>query len=111
MKKLVIVAFVALASQAASAATIESFCPQSWNDVGFDGNGILKVWGVPELPDGPLMAVPNDSWPRFTAVAAWRDSFKDAKKNGTCVKVSYDPNLFHDDTSGIDGHRIWEVTD
>lgn len=95
--------------QPALSATINSFCPETWNEVGVDGNGILKVWGVAELSGYPLLAVPSDTWPRFTAVASWRDAIVDAKKDGTCVKIHYDSVLFHESLSGTDGYRIWEV--
>jgi hypothetical protein len=103
------VALIAFAGQSAFAATIESFCPESWNEVGLDGNGILKVWGVPELSGYPLLAVASDTWPKFMAVASWRDALVDAKRYGTCVKIHYDPTLYHEGASGVDGCRIWEM--
>jgi len=111
MKKLLCISamLATLAGQSAFAATVESFCPESWNEAGVDGNGILKVWGVPELSGYPLLAVPNETWPRFMAVASWRDAIVDAKKDGTCIKIHYDPTLFQETASGVWGYRIWEV--
>lgn len=102
---------LALGSSAVMAAEIPSFCPKVVGSIGFDGNGILKVWGIPVANGKPLMAVPNNTWPRFVSVAAWRDAFLDAKRNSACVKIYYDPVLFTDTNSGQVGYRIWEVVE
>lgn len=93
------------------AAEISSFCPQSWNSVGTDGNGVLKIWGIPKTNGKPLMAVPNDTWPRFSVVATWRDAIINAKVYGTCVKIYYDSTIFTDTNPGVSGYKIWEIVE
>lgn len=92
------------------AAEIASFCPRTAKAIiEIDGNLVLKVWGVsiPNAPGKPLLAVPNTTWPRFSAVMLWYKAFLDAKTSGVCMKIYYDPIAFTDTNSGVVGYRIW----
>ncbi|NCU41373.1 MAG: hypothetical protein EOM19_01450 [Candidatus Moranbacteria bacterium] len=110
MEKMIVALVALVLVSPVMSAEITSFCPKTAKAVvEIDGNLVLKVWGVPipNAPGKPLMAVPNNTWPRFVAVVAWRDAFLDAKEKGTCMKIFYDPAPFTDSNSGQLGYRIW----
>lgn len=82
----------ALVVQPAPAAEIIFTPSTQWYDI--EGNGILRLWGVPEAGGNALVANPDYNWPKPTAIAAWYVTILKAQQMGLSVAVGYDPVTF-----------------
>lgn len=89
---IIAVAFSGLVVQPAQAAEIIFNPGTQWYDM--EGNGILRLWGVPEAGSNPLAANPDYNWPKPTAIAAWYVTLLKAQQMGLSVAVGYDPVTF-----------------
>jgi hypothetical protein len=82
-----------------------NFCPAEWNKININGHSTLEVWGVPGLGSRPLVANPDYDWPTEAAVFAWWKSIRDARANGECITIYYNP------TASSEGFDIWGISE
>lgn len=110
MKKLnpsrVVVALALAMAMAFPAMSAElNFCPQTWTKINVDGSSVLFVWGIPGLTPKPLVANPDYTWPTEAAVYAWWQVFRQARIDGTCVTIYYNP------VATAQGFDLWSVSE
>ena len=93
MKKLVTLAAAAavLLSVAVQVSAAEAPFIPGTQFYDTDGNGIVRLWGVPEANGQPLVANPDYGWPTETAIAMWYSTILKAHQMNMYVVVGYDP--------------------
>lgn len=92
MKKFVMTAVsAALLSVAPVALSAEASFNPSTQFYDTDGNGIIRLWGVPEASGQPLVANPDYGWPTEMAMALWYSTILKAHQMNQRVVVGYDP--------------------